>query len=57
MWKYTLRRILATLPTLLTVITVCYLMLHMTPGGPFDSERKIPTLIDGQPNILDHAPR
>ncbi|MBJ7419729.1 MAG: oligopeptide ABC transporter permease OppB [Rhodoferax sp.] len=41
MWKYTLRRILATLPTLLTVITVCYLMLHMTPGGPFDSERKV----------------
>ena len=41
MWKYTLRRILATLPTLLTVITVCYLMLHMTPGCPFDSERKV----------------
>ena len=41
MWKYTLRRILATLPTLFTVITVCYLMLHLTPGGPFDSERKV----------------
>ena len=41
MWKYTLRRILATLPTLLTVITVCYLMMHLTPGGPFDSERKV----------------
>ena len=41
MWRYTLRRILATLPTLLTVITVCYLMLHLTPGGPFDSERKV----------------
>lgn len=41
MWKYTLRRTLATLPTLLTVITVCYLMLHLTPGGPFDSERKV----------------
>ena len=24
---------------------------------PFDSEREIPTLLDGQPNILDHAPR
>jgi oligopeptide transport system permease protein len=30
-----------TIPTLLLVITVCYLMLHATPGGPFDSERKI----------------
>lgn len=41
MWSYTLRRILATLPTVLAVITVCYLMLHATPGGPFDSERKV----------------
>lgn len=41
MWSYTLRRILATLPTILVVITVCYLMLHLTPGGPFDGERKI----------------
>jgi oligopeptide transport system permease protein len=41
MWSYTLRRILATLPTILVVITVCYLMLHLTPGGPFDTERKI----------------
>jgi oligopeptide transport system permease protein len=41
MWSYALRRLLATLPTLLAVITVCYLMLHFTPGGPFDSERKV----------------
>lgn len=41
MWSYTLRRILATLPTVLAVITVCYFMLHATPGGPFDTERKV----------------
>ncbi|MCB6182682.1 oligopeptide ABC transporter permease OppB [Leeia sp. TBRC 13508] len=41
MWTYTLRRFLSTLPTLLAVITVCYLLLHLTPGGPFDSERKV----------------
>jgi oligopeptide transport system permease protein len=41
MWSYTLRRILAALPTMLVVITVCYLLLHITPGGPFDSERKV----------------
>ena len=41
MWSYTLRRVLFTLPTLLIVITVCYLLLHVTPGGPFDSERKV----------------
>ncbi|WP_250523254.1 MULTISPECIES: oligopeptide ABC transporter permease OppB [unclassified Caballeronia] len=42
MWSYTLRRVLLTLPTLLIVVTICYLLLHATPGGPFDGERKIP---------------
>jgi len=41
MWSYTLRRLLATLPTLLAVITACYLLVHAAPGGPFDSERKV----------------
>ncbi|MBK9571842.1 MAG: oligopeptide ABC transporter permease OppB [Rhodoferax sp.] len=41
MWSYTLRRVLATLPTVLAVITICYFMLHATPGGPFDTERKV----------------
>lgn len=41
MWAYTFRRILATIPTMLAVITVCYMLLHLTPGGPFDTERKV----------------
>lgn len=41
MWSYALRRVLATIPTLLAVVTVCYLLLHATPGGPFDDERKV----------------
>lgn len=41
MWAYTLRRLAATIPTVLAVITVCYLLLHATPGGPFDGERKV----------------
>ena len=41
MWSYSFRRVLATIPTLLAVITVCYLLLHATPGGPFDDERKV----------------
>ena len=41
MWSYALRRLLATIPTLLVVITVCYLLLHFTPGGPFDKEHRI----------------
>ena len=41
MWSYTLRRLLATIPTLLAVITVSYLLLHAAPGGPFDSEKQV----------------
>jgi oligopeptide transport system permease protein len=41
MWSYVLRRVLATIPTLLAVVTVCYLLLHAAPGGPFDEERKV----------------
>jgi oligopeptide transport system permease protein len=45
MWTYALRRLLATIPTLLAVITLCYLLLHLTPGGPFDTERKVPEAV------------
>jgi oligopeptide transport system permease protein len=41
MWSYTLRRLLATIPTLLAVITACYILVHSAPGGPFDSERQV----------------
>ena len=41
MRSYTLRRVLSTLPTMLAVISVCYFLLHATPGGPFDSERQV----------------
>jgi oligopeptide transport system permease protein len=41
MWSYALRRIVSTIPTVLVVITICYLLLHATPGGPFDSERQV----------------
>ena len=41
MWSYTLRRLLATIPTLLAVITVSYFLVHAAPGGPFDNERVV----------------
>jgi oligopeptide transport system permease protein len=41
MWSYTLRRLLATIPTLLAVITACYILVHSAPGGPFDEERNV----------------
>ncbi|MEX3958518.1 ABC transporter permease subunit [Trinickia sp. EG282A] len=39
MLAYALRRVLWAIPTVLAVITICYLLLHLTPGGPFDSEK------------------
>lgn len=45
MWSYALRRLIATIPTLLAVITLCYLLLHLTPGGPFDSEHKVSEVV------------
>ena len=27
------------------MITVCYLLLHLTPGGPFDSEHKVSEVV------------
>ena len=41
MWAYVVRRLLVTIPTVLVVVTICYLLLHFTPGGPFDAERKV----------------
>jgi oligopeptide transport system permease protein len=41
MWSYTLRRVLVTVPTLLAVITAAYMLLHLAPGGPFDSEKVV----------------
>ncbi len=54
MWSYALRRLLATLPTLLAVITVCYLMLHFTPGGPFDKEHRISAAVLANLNAKYH---
>src|SRR3954468_10322641 len=45
MWSYAFRRLLVTLPTVLAVVTLCYLLLHATPGGPFDREQRIPAAV------------
>jgi len=45
MFAYTIRRLLFAVPTILAVVTICYVMVHMTPGGPFDLERKLPPAV------------
>lgn len=54
MWTYVFRRVLAMIPTVFVVITVCYLLLHATPGGPFDSERKVSAVVLANLNAKYH---
>ncbi len=39
MARYFLRRLLIAVPTLLVIATLAFVLLHATPGGPFDSDR------------------
>ncbi|MFN7056918.1 ABC transporter permease [Hyphomonas sp.] len=41
-WGYTARRLLIAIPTMLAIITVAFLMMRAAPGGPFDSDRRLP---------------
>lgn len=42
MLKYTLKRLLEAIPVLLIVITMTFVMMKASPGGPFDTEKKLP---------------
>ena len=41
MLRYTLRRLLGAIPTLLVIVTLAFVLLHAAPGGPFDSEKRM----------------
>ncbi len=45
MIKYIARRFLGLIPTILIVMTVIFFMMRLTPGGPFDSDKKLPAEI------------
>lgn len=40
MGQYVIRRLLALVPTLLAVYTITFLLIHSTPGGPWDDGDK-----------------
>lgn len=42
MLRYIISRLLGAIPTILVIITLAFLLLHAAPGGPFDSQKKIP---------------
>lgn len=41
MLRYTLRRLLGAIPTVLLVIVLAFVLVRAAPGGPFDAERAL----------------
>ncbi len=54
MLRYTLRRLLGAIPTLLLVIVLAFLLVHAAPGGPFDDERALPAEIEANIAAVYH---
>jgi oligopeptide transport system permease protein len=46
MTGYALRRLLGAIPTLFIVVTLTFFMMRAAPGGPFDSERRLPPEVE-----------
>ncbi len=42
MGQYAVRRLLGLIPTLLAVYTITFMLIHLTPGGPWDSDKPLP---------------
>lgn len=45
MLLYALKRFLTTIPVLWIAVTVCFFILRLAPGGPFDGERPLPPAV------------
>lgn len=46
MTGYAFRRLLGAIPTMFVIITLAFFMMRAAPGGPFDSERRLPPEIE-----------
>ena len=46
MAAYLLRRVLGAIPTMLVIVTLSFFMMRLAPGGPFDSQRRLPPEIE-----------
>jgi oligopeptide transport system permease protein len=46
MLGYALRRLLGAIPTLFIIVTLTFFMMRIAPGGPFDSNRRLPPEIE-----------
>ena len=52
MLRYALRRLMTALPVAFIAVSVCFFMLRLAPGGPFDEERPLPRQI--RENLEQH---
>jgi oligopeptide transport system permease protein len=46
MISFALRRLLGAIPTLFVIVTLAFFMMRVAPGGPFDSERRLPPEVE-----------
>ena len=46
MLAYVVRRLLSAIPTLFIIVAMAFFMMRIAPGGPFDSQRKLPPEIE-----------
>lgn len=46
MMAYALRRLLGAIPTLFVIVTLAFFMMRIAPGGPFDSQRRLPPEVE-----------
>jgi oligopeptide transport system permease protein len=43
---YAARRLLSATPTLFAIVTLAFFMMRIAPGGPFDTQRRLPAEIE-----------
>ena len=54
MLRFVLGRILVAIPTLFVIVAVTFFMMRLTPGGPFDRERRLPPEIEANLRATYH---
>ena len=46
MLRFALKRVLGAIPTLLVLIALAFFLIKAAPGGPFDTDRRLPPEIE-----------
>jgi len=57
MLGFALRRLLGAIPTLLVIVTLSFFVMRLAPGGPFDTQRRLPPDIERNMAAAYHLDR